>query len=383
MTRVFLDHNATTMPSKEVLAAIKDFSSWGNPSSIHSSGRAAKSALLKTRRAFAEAVNCGPTEVVFTSGGSEANNMALKGVAGRLKERGQNVIVSSAVEHPAVQKTLDHLSKDGFEIIRVPVSAQDGFDYDFLDETLKNKNVGLVTVMRANNETGEVFDLIRIKKSIDAHTKDDKIYFHSDMVQTLGKMDVNLKKTGVDFASFSAHKFYALSGTGVLYHKKGNGLESLIFGGGQEKGRRAGTENLIGVHAFGVQIEKLSQTEEKSNHIRELRDHLESEVLSKIKGVYVLARERLRAPNTSLFIIDGIHGETLLINLDLLGFEISTGAACSSGNPEPSPVLMAMGLSHAEASKSLRVSLGWQTTREEVDRFVETLIKVIGKLRGL
>jgi len=387
MSRVFLDHNATTMPSKEVLQAIKDFASWGNPSSIHSSGRSAKSALLKTRRAFAEVVNCGPTEVVFTSGGSEANNMVLKGVARRLKERGQNVILTSNVEHPAVNKALEQLALDGFEIVRVPVCLKTGLDYEFLEKSLKEKNVGLVSIMKANNETGEIFDLKRIKKLIDENTnkntKDEKIYFHSDMVQTLGKITVDLKEAGVDFASFSAHKFYALAGTGVLFHKKGNGIEPLIAGGGQEKGRRAGTENLLGIHAFGVQIQKLSQTEERATQILELRDHMEAEVLSKIEGVHVLAQGRPRTPNTSLFIIDGTHGETMLINLDLLGFEISTGAACSSGNPEPSPVLMAMGLSHAEASKSLRVSLGWQTTRDEVDRFVETLVKVVTKLRGL
>ena len=339
MTRVFLDHNATTMPSADVRKAIADFSSWGNPSSIHSSGRSAKSALLKTRRAFATAVNCGPTEIIFTSGGSEANNTAIKGVARKLKERGQTVIVSSVVEHPSVFKTLEQLALEGFKIIRVPVTLENGFDYDFLDEALQNENVGLVSIMRANNETGEVFDLKKMKSLIDKHTKDHKIYFHADMVQTLGKLEVDLKDSGVDFASFSAHKFYALAGMGVLFHKKGNGIDPLIAGGGQEKGRRAGTENLLGIHAFGVQVEKLEQTLEKAAQIKELRDHMEKSVLERIENVYVLSRGRERVANTSLFIIDGTHGETMLINLDLLGFEISTGAACSSGNPEPSPVI--------------------------------------------
>jgi cysteine desulfurase len=383
MTRVFLDHNATTMPSLEVKEAIVAFNSWGNPSSIHTSGRSAKSALLKTRRAFASAVNCGPTEIVFTSGGSEANNTALKGVARKLKERGQTTILSSVVEHPSVFKTLNQLALEGFKIVRVPVTKENGFDYDFLEQSLKNEDIGLVSIMRANNETGEIFDLKRIKALIDKNTQNDKIYFHSDMVQTLGKIDVDLKDLGLDFASFSAHKFYSLTGMGVLFHKKGNGIDSLIAGGGQEKGRRAGTENVLGVHAFGVQVEKLDQTSGKMAEVRELRDYMEASVLEKIEGVYVLSQNRERVANTSLFIIDGTHGETMLINLDLLGFEISTGAACSSGNPEPSPVLMAMGLTHSCASKSLRVSLGWQTTRDEVDRFVETLVKVVTKLRGL
>jgi len=383
MKRVFLDHNATTMPSDEVRQALADFTSWGNPSSIHSSGRGAKSALLKTRRLFAAQINCGPTEITFTSGGSEANNMALKGVARKLKERGQDTIVSSVVEHPSVFKALDQLEYEGFKIIRVPVTADSGFDYDFLEKTLSENRVGLVSIMRANNETGELFDLKKIKSLIDKNSESEKIYFHSDMVQTLGKLPVDVKDTGVDFASFSAHKFYALAGMGALFQKKGNGLDSLIAGGGQEKGRRAGTENVIGIHAFGLQVEKMSETVVMAAKVKELRDYMEASVLSKIENVSVLSKERERVSNTSLFIIDGVHGETMLINLDLLGFEISTGAACSSGNPEPSPVLLAMGLTHNCASKSLRVSLGWQTTKEEVDSFVEALIKVVAKLRGL
>lgn len=381
--RVFLDHNATTMPSIEVLEAIRTFQSWGNPSSIHSSGRGAKSSVLKVRRAFAEAINCGPTEIVFTSGGSESNNMALKGVAKRLKERGQNVLISTFVEHPSVYKTFDQLEESGFEVIRIPVRLDSGLDYDFLEQTLKEKNVGLVSIMRANNETGEVFDLKRIKKLINQNTKTEKIYFHSDMVQTLGKLSVDVKESGVDFASFSAHKFYALCGMGVLFHKKGNGIESLIAGGGQEKGRRAGTENLLAIHAFGAQVSKLSEVEVRAQKIKELRDHMEVEILKNIDGVRILAQDRERVTNTSLLLIEGIHGETMLINMDLAGFEVSTGAACSSGNPEPSPVLISMGLTPQEASKSLRLSLGWQSTLDEVDRFVETLIKVVAKLRGL
>ncbi|MGH1468798.1 MAG: cysteine desulfurase family protein [Bdellovibrionales bacterium] len=189
--------------------------------------------------------------------------------------------------------------------------------------------------------------------------------------------------TSVDFASFSAHKFYALQGVGFIFQKKGSGLEPLIIGGGQEKGRRAGTENLLGIHAFGEQVKKLDQVEVVSARITELRDYMESEISRKIEKVDFLAQKRERICNTSLMLISGVHGETMLINMDLLGFEISTGAACSSGNPEPSPVLIAMGLTNQQASKSLRVSLGWQTTQDEIDRFVEALVKVVEKLRGL
>lgn len=382
MDRVFLDHNATTMPSKEVLNAVQSFDMWGNPSSIHSSGRGAKAAILKIRRSLEEALGCSSFgEVIFTSGGSEANNMVVKGLLSKLKERGQDTIVSSSVEHPALSKTLTQVEALGFKIIRVPVTKEKGLDYEFLKESLSIQKVGLVSIMQANNETGEVFDLKKIRILIDSSKRDQKIYFHSDMVQALGKMKVDLSP--VDFASFSAHKFYALQGLGFIFQRKGSGLEPLISGGGQEKGRRAGTENLLAIHAFGEQVKKLDQVERVSSRIAELRDYMESEISKKIENVEFLAQDRLRASNTSFMLICGVHGETMLINMDLLGFEISTGAACSSGNPGPSPVLIAMGLSNQEASKSLRVSLGWQTTRDEINRFIQALVKLVIKLRGL
>ncbi len=381
MTRVFLDNNATTMPSHEVLEAIRTFSSWGNASSIHSSGRRAKFLLLKVRRSLAESFGCAPGELIFTSGGSEANNSVVKGLISKLNECGQDTIVSSTIEHPALFKTLDQIKKLGFKVIRVPVTVNEGFDYSFLEKTLSKHKVGLVSIMQINNETGEVFNLKKIRQIINSIESDKKIYFHSDMVQTLGKILVDLSM--VDFASFSAHKFYALQGVGLIFQKKGLNLEPLIIGGGQEKGRRAGTENLLGIYAFGEQIKKLDQVKEVTARVAKLRDYMESKISRKIKRIEFLSKTRLRAPNTSLMLICGVHGETMLMNMDLLGFEISTGAACSSGNPKPSPVLIAMGLSSHEASKSLRVSLGWQTTQDEIDRFIEALVKVVEKIRGL
>lgn len=379
--RVFLDNNATTMPSKEVLGAFTSFQSWGNPSSIHASGRAAKSSILKVRRALASQFDCTPGELIFASGGSEANNTVIKGLLSKLKERGQDVIVSSTVEHPSIIKTLKQVEELGFKVIKVPVYTDSGMDYDFFKKTLEENKVGLVTIMRANNETGEIFDLKKIRNIIDSSKTDQKIYFHSDMVQVLGKLKVDLSP--VDFASFSAHKFYSLQGMGIIFQKKGSGLSSLIAGGGQEKGRRGGTENLLAIHVFGEQVKKLDEVEVVSSRINELRDYMEAKASNEISGVSFLAKERLRVSNTSLMLIEGVHGETMLINMDLRGFEVSTGAACSSGNPEPSPVLIAMGLSNQEASKSLRVSLGWQTSQDEVDRFIEALVSVVDKLRKL
>ena len=251
--------------------------------------------------------------------------------------------------------------------------------------------------MTANNETGEIFDIKRIKNLIDQESKGEKIYFHSDMVQTLGKLSFDLKDLGVDFASFSSHKFYSLQGTGILYHKRGVGFDSQITGGGQEKGRRAGTENLLSIYCFGVQfkslskvdkikinqVDKISKTEARIKRIGLLRDHMEQKLSEKLEGIDFIAQDRSRLSNTSMILIKGVYGETLLMNLDLLGFEVSAGSACSSGTPEPSSTLIAMGFSSKEASQSVRVSLGWSTTQEDIDSFVENLVDVVHKIRSL
>jgi len=385
MKRIFLDHNATTFPSDGVKEAFKIFEDWGNPSSIHGSGRRARSKILQAKRQIADILNIQPGELTFTSGGSESNNIVIRGLLHRLKERKKSHIITSVSEHPSVYKTLSRINEVDPEITVhfCPVDKDKGLDFDFIEETLKKYPVGLVSIMKANNETGEVFDIKRVKKLIDENSNGEKIYLHSDMVQTLGKLEFNLKNLGVDFASFSSHKFYSLQGSGLLYHSKGSGFEPQITGGGQERGRRAGTENLLSIHAFGVQLNSLCETNINIDKIAMLRDHMESKLSKSIEGITFMAQDRERLSNTSMMLIDGVHGETLLMNLDLLGFEVSTGAACSSGNPEPSPVLIAMGLKASEASQSLRVSLGWGTTQEEIDSFIENLIKVVHKIRSL
>jgi cysteine desulfurase len=386
MKRVFLDHNATTFPSKDVVKAIKKFEDWGNPSSIHSSGRRARSKILHAKREIAKMLGVSPGELSFTSGGSESNNIVIRGLVNRLLSKGLKHIVTTESEHPSVCKTIKHI-KEFYLDIQVhycPVDYKRGLDYSFLEETLKNNPVGLVSLMTANNETGEIYDIKKVRALIDTHTpKRGKTYLHSDMVQTLGKMPFDIKEMGVDFASFSAHKFYALQGAGLLYHKKGCGFEPLITGGGQERGRRAGTENLMAIHAMGLQFNELKNLNSKLKTIKELRDYLETRIKDSIEGLQILASDRQRLSNTSLILIEDAHGETLLMNLDLLGFDVSTGAACSSGSPEPSPVLRALGLSLKEASESLRVSLGWSTTKEEIDSFVEHLVNVVEKIRSI
>ena len=385
MERVFLDHNATTFPSKEVKEALQSFSDWGNASSIHDSGRRARSKILQTRRTISELFEIQPSEITFTSGGSESNNIVIRGLLKRLKERNCAHIITSMSEHPSVYKTLDVLNKTDpdVHVHFCPIDKDKGLDYDFIEKTLKKHPVGLVSIMTANNETGEIFDIKRIKGLIDQESKGEKIYLHSDMVQTLGKLSFNLKDSGVDFASFSSHKFYSLQGSGFLYHKKGVGFDSQITGGGQEKGRRAGTENLLSIYCFGVQLKNLPKTHNEIKRLGLLRDSMERKLKERLKGVKFVAQDRQRLSSTSMLLIDGIHGETLLMNLDLLGFEVSTGSACSSGSPEPSSVLIAMGFSSREAFQSLRVSLGWGTTQENIDNFVENLVNVVHKIKSL
>lgn len=383
----YFDHNATTPVSKEVLEALPEFAqSWGNPSSIHWGGRQPKNILRDARKALAEALNCSPLELVFTSGGSESNNTVIKGVfdhfqSSRCLESGKKSrfhYITTQVEHPSVMKSMEHLEKLGAKVSYIPVDRQGRLDMDFYKEHL-SEETALVSVMYANNETGTLFPIREMAEL--AHQKG--ALFHMDAVQGFGKDVLDFKSLGIDFASISGHKFYSIKGSGALFIKKGHTLPSLICGGGQERHRRGGTENTLGIGAMGVMAKKASLVAVKSVFIGELRDHMEARILSEISEVKLTAAETPRLSNTSSLVIAGIDGETLLMSLDLKGFAVSTGAACSAGNPEPSPVLLAMGLSRAEAQSSLRVSLGWENTLQEVDLFVETLKSVVERLRAL
>ncbi len=383
----YFDHNATTPVSKEVLEALPEFAqSWGNPSSIHWGGRQPKNILRDARKALADALGCSPLELVFTSGGSEANNTVIKGVfdmyqSSRCLEFPRKCrfhYITTQVEHPSVMKTMEHLEKLGAKVSYIPVNRRGELDLDFYKEHLTDETA-LVSVMFANNETGTLFPIREMAEL--AHARG--ALFHTDAVQGFGKAPLNFKELNVDFASISGHKFYSVKGSGALYIKKGNTLSSLIHGGAQERHRRGGTENTLGIGALGVVAKKASLIAARAESIEVLRNHMESRILNEISEVTVTAEETPRLTNTSSLVIPGVDGETLLMSLDLKGFAVSTGAACSSGNPEPSPVLLAMGLSRAEAQSSLRVSLGWENTLEEVNLFVDTLIAVVQRLRLL
>jgi cysteine desulfurase len=370
---VYLDHNATTPVHPEILAKVPEWlASWGNPSSIHAFGRGPKSVLREARQKIADLAGVQPLELIFTAGGSEANNLALKGAAVKRKH-----FVVSAVEHPSVRKTAEWLQSQGAKVDFFGVDREGRADLDQL-RALVTAETAMVSCMLANNETGHIYPL----KEIAAIAHAQGALVHTDAVQALGKIEINLRELGVDLATFSGHKFYALKGCGVLYARKGVTVNPVIHGGAQERGRRAGTENLLSIAALGFMCGKKSEIAAQGQRIAQLRDHMEKRILSEIGHTVVTGPSAPRLPNTSSLCLQGVDGETLLMNLDVRGFGVSTGAACSSGNPEPSPTLLAMGLTREEAQSSLRLSLGWGNTREEVDRFVDELKLVVARLRS-
>jgi cysteine desulfurase len=376
--RVYFDHNATTPVHPEILSKVPEWlECWGNASSIHWGGRQPKALLREARANIAKVMGVQPLELIFTAGGSEANNLALKGLAfSRLASTRKHIIISN-VEHPSVRKAAEFLRQIGFKLDYVNADREGRMDLDSLREMVSEQTL-FVSVMLANNETGHIYPLKEISEIVHARGA----ILHCDSTQALGKVPFNLKELGVDMATISGHKFYALKGAGCLFVRKGLNIESLVHGGGQERGRRAGTENTMAIASLGLMCGKADEIGSQADRIRDLRDHMEARILKEIEGVTVNGPKGLRLPNTSSLCIEGVDGETLLMNLDVRGFAVSTGAACSSGNPEPSPTLLAIGLSREEAQSSLRLSLGWGNTREEVDSFVGELIAVVGRLRG-
>jgi cysteine desulfurase len=376
---IYLDHNATTPFHPDLQGLVPQWMEvWGNPSSIHWAGREPKAYLREARARLAQMLNVEPLELIFTSGGSEANNLAIKGICTvPVSEQDRNQVVISAVEHPSVLKAARSLSALGYRVDMIKVSRTGELDLRQLQSLLSDKTA-LVSVMLANNETGDIFPIAEVAKM--SHAVGAKM--HCDAVQGLGKLNVDLRQLGVDLASFSGHKFYALKGCGLLYSRRGTQLNSLIHGGGQERGRRAGTENLLSIASLGHMAGLAPQITSQSKRVMGLRDRLESHIVSEISHVQRTGGHGPRLPNTSSLIVEDVDGETLLMNLDVRGFAVSTGAACSAGNPEPSPTLLAMGLTREEAQSSLRISLGWATTEVECDSFVEALVQVVERLRG-
>ncbi len=369
--RVYLDYNATTPPAKFLLDKINEwFSVWGNPSSVHRTGQLARSALWSSKVQVARFIGCRPLELVVSSGASEANNMAIKGLHEKYfpARSDRNEIIMSTVEHPSVKAPMDILKAKGMKQIIIPVSKEGKLDERAYKEALSEKTF-LVSIMYANNETGHVFPIHRLSQM----ARKAGAFFHCDAVQALGKRPVNLQELDVDTASFSAHKTYALKGTGLLYCRKGILPESLIHGGPQERTRRAGTENILGMLCFGAVCEKGDLILKEFARLKELRDQMEKNILSQLSSAHVIGSQGERLPNTSAIYIPGVDGETLLMNMDLKGYSFSVGSACHSGSLNPSRVLISMGFSEKEARSTFRVSLGLATKKEELDDFVSDL----------
>ena len=377
-SRIYLDHNATTPPRPSALkGAKKAMEFWGNPSSIHQNASKAKALLWEARQNLSHFLNCHSLEIIFTSGASESNNHAIKGLFTKIKDQRNELIISS-VEHPSILSVADFLSHQGIRVYKIPVSRQGVLDENFFDKHLGEKTL-LVSVMAANNETGILFPIKKLVKK----THEKGALFHSDMTQRLGKLPVDLKDLNVDLASFSAHKCYGLKGCGLLYCRKGVYLENLIHGGPQERQRRAGTENIPGISAFGAIAEERDEILKTSQQLKILRDNMEDEILSSLSNVQVIGSQVQRLDNTSCLYISDIEGETLLINLDLEGISVSVGSACGSGKMEASSVLTAMGWTEKEARSTVRVSLGLGTTKEQLEYFQNSLIGCVNRLRSL
>ena len=378
--RVYLDHNATTPVLPAVLEAMTTVfrDDFGNASSVHAFGQAAKRRLEEARRQVAHALGAQPNEIVFTSGGTEADNLAILGLV-RYDTRPVKHVITSAIEHPAVLETCAQLEREGVEVTRVPVNSQGLVDPDDVRRALRRETV-LITIMHANNELGTIQPIAEIARL----AREAGVWMHSDGVQALGKTPVDVNELGVDLYSISAHKIYGPKGVGALFVRQGVPLGRIQFGGHHERDRRPGTENVPGAVGLAAAVSLMqSDFEQETARLARLRDRLEQGILERIPNVSVNGRGAPRVPNTSNICFHGVDGEALLIALDLAGFAVSSGSACSSGASEPSHVLTAIGLDRKDARASLRFSLGRLNTEDQIQALIEAVAEAVARLRAL
>ena len=383
---IYMDHSATTPVRPEVLSAMLPYfaSDFGNPSSIYTIGQEARKAVDDARERIARTLGARMSEIVFTSGGTESDNAALKGVAFALRALGKHIITTS-IEHHAVLHTCYQLEQFGFDVTYLPVdehglvSPQDVVDA-ITDETI------LVSVMMANNEIGAIQPIEKITRLVKAEAgrRNRTVIMHTDAVQAAGFLDINVRSLGVDLLSLSAHKIYGPKGVGLLYVKRGTPFEEQNAGGGQERQRRSGTENVPGIVGFGEALRlAVSEREETSEHCLRLRERLTQGIFETIDGVRLNGHPEHRLPSNVNISIEGVEGEPVLLGLDFAGVCASSGSACSSASLEPSHVLLAIGLTAEMAQGSLRITLGRDNTDEDVDYLLSILPDMIGKLRSM
>lgn len=378
MRQVYLDHNATTPVHPAVLEAFLAFYSekFGNPSSIHWAGRRVKGELEKARERVASLVNCDPAEVVFTSGGTEADNMAIKGVASALRDRG-NHIITTRTEHPAVVASCLYLERQGYEITWLGVDSDGVPDMAELEEAITGRTI-LISAMFANHETGTLLPVEQIGEIAAGR----KIYFHCDAVQAVGKVPVDFRGLNISLLALSGHKFSAPKGVGALVVRKGVKLAPLLHGGPQERNRRAGTENVAGIVALGKACElALATITSESERVAALRNRLEEGLLAEIPQLKVNGKGALRLANTVNISFLDVAADALLLNLDLQGIAASSGSACASGTLKASSVLAAMGVEPAYARGAIRFSLGRDTTAADIDYVLQVLPGIVARLR--
>lgn len=380
MKTVYFDNAATTKLDEKVLESMMPYfgENYGNASSIYKLARDARKAVEESREKIAKIINCKPSEIYFTAGGSESDNTAIKGIARNYKNKG-NHIITSKIEHPAVLDSCKELENEGFEVSYISVDENGIINLEELKRAIRPTTI-LITVMFANNEIGTVEPI----KEIGEIAKENNIYFHTDAVQAMGSLKIDVKELNIDSLSMSSHKFYGPKGVGALYVRDGVGFKKYISGGHQEKNKRAGTENVPGIVGMASALElAYSEVDEHNAKIKELRDYYEKEIEEKIPYIKMNGDREKRLPGNSNISFRFIEGEGLLLNLDLKGICASSGSACTSGSLDPSHVLLAIGLPHEIAHGSLRISIGKYNTKKEVDYLIEQLVEIVNRLREM
>lgn len=378
--RVYLDNNATTKMDNEVFEAIVPYLTeyYGNASSLHLFGKETNKAMNESRETIAKYLGCEPNEIIFTASGSESDNLAIRGIARAYKNRGKHII-TSPIEHPAIKNTLKDLQDEGYEVTTLHVNKDGVIDIEELKKAIKDDTI-LITVMHANNETGAFQPIEEIGKI----AKENRIIFHVDAVQTMGKVDIKPKEMGIDLLSFSGHKFYGPKGIAALFWRNGVRFGKVLTGGGQEGKRRPGTSNVPGMVGMAKALEiSYRDMEAEFKREEELRDYFEAEVLKRIPEVVINAKNTKRLPGTSSITFKYLEGESVLLSLSYKGIAVSSGSACSSDDLQASHVLLAMGIAPEFAHGTIRFGLGKYNTKEEIDYTLDSLVEVIERLRSI
>lgn len=376
--KIYLDNNATTRLDDDAFDAMIPFfkEEYGNAFSLHLFGRETGKAVAESRKVIADLLGVLPEEIIFTGSGTEGDNLAIRGVARAYKNRGKHIIVSS-IEHPGVRNTCKDLEKEGFEITVLNVDKNGVVDLEQLKSAIKDETI-LISVMHANNETGVIQPIEEIGKI----AKENKILFHVDAVQSMGKLEINPKEMGIDLLVFTAHKFYGPKGVGALYVRNGVRLGKVITGGGQERKLRPGTTNTPLIVGMAKALEKAyAERKEENKRVGELRDYFEEQISARIPEIVINGKNVPRLPGTSSITFKYVEGESILLSLSMKGIAVSSGSACSSDELQASHVLLAMGIPAEFAHGTIRFSLGKYNTKEEIDYTIEAVVEIIGKLR--